>query len=104
MLTAPSGPRPEAPGAETVSHSSARPPTEAPPRAGLDAWLLLGSRAFRMLGVGVMVVTLPLYLARLGLGAVEVGAVLTCGMAGGAVATLAFGGPPASSAAGWRSR
>ncbi|MGC8473369.1 MAG: MFS transporter [Candidatus Dormibacteria bacterium] len=57
----------------------------------MDAWLLLGSRALRMLGVGVMVVTLPLYLGRVGLSAVEVGAVLTCGMAGGAVATLAFG-------------
>jgi MFS family permease len=44
-----------------------------------------------MLGVGVMVVTLPLYLARVGLSALEVGSVLTCGMAGGAVATLAFG-------------
>ena len=58
---------------------------------GGDGWLLIGTRTLRMLGVGVMVVTLPLYLSSLRLSAFEVGSVLTCGMLGGALATLAFG-------------
>ena len=58
---------------------------------GGDGWLLIGTRTLRLLGVGVMVVTLPLYLSSLRLTAFEVGSVLTCGMLGGAAATLAFG-------------
>ncbi len=58
---------------------------------GEDGWLLLSARLLRMLGVGVIVASLPLYLAHLGLSSFEVGSVLTCGMLGGAVATAAFG-------------
>ena len=74
-----------------MRRGSALHPAGGSPQVGSDAWLLLGSRALRMLGIGVMVVTLPLYLSRVGLSAIEVGSVLTCGMAGGAVATLGFG-------------
>lgn len=58
---------------------------------GRDGALLIGARVLRMLGIGVIVPSLPLYLSDLRLGAVAVGAVLTAGMLGGAVSTAGFG-------------
>lgn len=56
-----------------------------------DGRLLLAARALRLLGIGIMVPVFPLYLAALRLSPFAVGAILTVGMLGGAVATAGFG-------------
>ncbi|MHB8618136.1 MAG: MFS transporter [Chloroflexota bacterium] len=62
-----------------------------PPGASQDATLLVCARGVRALGDGFVSVLLPLYLTRLGLDALRIGAITTGTLVGSAVLTLAVG-------------
>ena len=59
------------------------------PRQALELRRLLYAAALaRALGVGLIAVTIGLYCARLGLGAAQIGVVISAALWGGALATL----------------
>ena len=62
-----------------------------PSSATADARVLLQARAIRAFGDGFVSVLLPVYLAALGYGALEVGAVVTATLVGSAAVTLGVG-------------
>ncbi|MFN0091506.1 MAG: MFS transporter [Acidimicrobiales bacterium] len=62
-----------------------------PPGATRDAAVLLAARALRGFGDGMVAVTLPAYLAAVGLSDVRIGAVVTATLVGSAALTLAVG-------------
>ena len=62
-----------------------------PASATPDAKVLIQARAIRAFGDGFVSVLLPVYLAALGYGALEVGAVVTATLVGSAAVTLAVG-------------
>jgi predicted MFS family arabinose efflux permease len=62
-----------------------------PADAAPEASLLLASRALRALGDGLISLLLPVHLARLGFGPVEIGALATATLSGSAALTLAVG-------------
>ena len=62
-----------------------------PASAAPEAKLLLASRTLRAFGDGLVSVLLPVYLARLGFGAFEIGLVATATLAGSSALTLLVG-------------
>lgn len=62
-----------------------------PSSATADARVLIQARAIRAFGGGFVSVLLPVYLAALGYGALEVGAVVTATLGGSAAVTLGVG-------------
>jgi predicted MFS family arabinose efflux permease len=66
-------------------HQRSRNPTGSPAR------LLLTSRGLRAFGDGLVSLLLPVYLAQLGLSAVEIGALVTATLAGSSILTLSVG-------------
>jgi MFS family permease len=62
-----------------------------PPETTDDARILLAARATRAFGDGFVSILLPLHLARLGLSAVEIGAIATATLLGSAALTLLIG-------------
>lgn len=73
--------------AGTVARRFALVPAGAAPEASL----LLGTRALRAFGDGLISLLLPVYLAGLGFGPLEIGALATATLAGSAALTLAAG-------------